>query len=91
MSGNDSVFGYSVVGNGTLFSPSNSYNDPFEDMFTKVVFILYCVIWGSQRRLVCLTELPSLNKVLLLVLLLLLSLYDDDYYQYLNNVTATYS
>lgn len=39
MSGNDSVFGYSVVGNGTLFSPSNSYNDPFEDMFTKVVFI----------------------------------------------------
>jgi hypothetical protein len=41
MSGNDSVFGYSVVGNGTLFSPSNSYNDPFEDMFTKVIFNLF--------------------------------------------------
>lgn len=72
MSGNDSVFGYSVVGNGTLFSPSNSYNDPFEDMFTKVVFIcaystvFALCVFGKYNIFICLSVLilPGVKIIL---------------------------
>lgn len=38
MSGNESLFGYTKDFNGT-YTTSNVNNDPFNDMFTKVVFI----------------------------------------------------